>query len=218
MKHIIFILIIALSMTGIANANDAFITNPNPIGGDLLASDTCGFTFPDMVFFSQLPENCDGAWALVTSDSDLGYFVYDDYEAFGTITDLHFWGGDLHYGASGWEECDEDPATFNINFCPDTGAGSPDEANPACTYTLTLMHNPNAVCLLDSAYQLWEWYTVLDPACNLQQGWVGVQGVGNGDTCVFMWYNATENVFGYNSWQNGGYTEYQQAFCITGTG
>jgi hypothetical protein len=56
---------------------------------------------------------------------------------------------------------------------------------------------------------------VLSPVCNLQQGWVGIQGLGNGDTCVFMWYNS-QDVYGFNSWQNNGYTTYQQAFCLTG--
>ncbi|MCP4631809.1 MAG: hypothetical protein GY855_02705, partial [candidate division Zixibacteria bacterium] len=217
MKKILLITaLFAVALISNAFAGTSHIANNNPVGGDILAADTCDFSAPDLVLFSQLPEACDGAWALVTSDSDLGYFVYDDYEAFGTITDIHFWGGELHYGAAGWEECDEDPATFTINFVPDTGAGSPDEANPACTYTVTLTHNPVAVCVLNGVYDVWEWFTVLDPVCNLQQGWVGVQGLGNGDTCVFMWYNSTENVFGYNSWQNGGYTTYHQAFCLTG--
>ncbi|MCP4633198.1 MAG: hypothetical protein GY855_09760, partial [candidate division Zixibacteria bacterium] len=105
MKNIIFVLMIALFLIGIANANDAFITNPNPIGGDLLAADTCDA--PDLLF-SQLPTDCDGEWAAVTSDTDLGYFVYDDYEAFGSISNIQWWGIDLHYGAKSWEECDED--------------------------------------------------------------------------------------------------------------
>ncbi|MCP4633075.1 MAG: hypothetical protein GY855_09130, partial [candidate division Zixibacteria bacterium] len=148
------------------------------------------------------------------------YFVYDDYEAFGTITALHWWGSDLHYDStSGWAECDEDPMAFNINFCPDNGSGAPNEANPACTYTIALAHYPYAVCVLDSVYQLWEWYTLLDPVCNMQQGWVGIQGVGNADSCVFMWYNSDDIYgFGYNSWQNGGYTDFQQAFCLNGSG
>jgi hypothetical protein len=105
--------------------------------------------------------------------------------------------------------------TFNIHFCPDNGAGAPDEANPVCVYLVTLNHDPTAVCVLSGVYQVWEWYTTLDPACNLLAGWVGIQGVGNLDTCVFMWYNS-DQAFGYNSWQAGGYTTYQQAFCLTG--
>ncbi len=213
MKNLIFILIFALFLTGIVNANDAFITNPNPIGGDLLAADTCDA--PDLLF-SQLPTDCEwGEWAVLVSDTDLGYSVYDDYEAFGSICNIQWWGIYLEYGI-GWAPCEEDPMTFNINFCPDNGSGAPDEANPACTYTVTTVHNPDTVCLLDEAYQLWEWYTELDPVCNLQSGWVGIQGVGNGDTCVFLWDNS-DQAFGYNSWQNG-YTTYQQAFCLGGTG
>jgi hypothetical protein len=205
-----------LTFAFVANAfaGVSHIANNNPVGGDILAADTCDHP-TDPVLFSQLPTDCDGSWALVTSDTDLGYFVYDDYEAFGAITDIHWWGGDLQY-SGGWSECDEDPMTFNIAFCPDTGAGSPDEANPVCTYQITLAHDPTAVCSLSGVYDVWEWYTDLDPECNLTAGWVGIQGVGNGDTCVFMWYNSQE-AFGYNSWQNGGYTEYQQAFCLTGT-
>ncbi|MCP4633095.1 MAG: hypothetical protein GY855_09230, partial [candidate division Zixibacteria bacterium] len=182
--------------------NTRYIANANPCRGDILASDTCS----SGSLFEQLPLDCDGSWAVVTSDTDLEYFVYDDYEAFGSISNIQWWGIDLHYGAKSWEECDEDPATFNIHFCPDNGSGAPDEANPVSVYTITVVHAPPAVCVLAGVYSVWEWYTELDPVCNLQQGWVGIQGVGNGDTCVFMWYNSRENVFGYNSWQNNGYT------------
>jgi hypothetical protein len=214
MKKILFTALFAVALIGNAFAGTAHIANNNPVGGDVLSADTCDHPI-DPVLFAQLPMDCDGSWALVTSDTDLGYFVYDDYEVFGAITDIHFWGGDLHYGSTGWSECDEDPMTFNIHFCPDTGAGAPDEANPVCVYTVTLAHDPTAVCLLSGVYQVWEWYTTLDPQCNLLTGWVGIQGVGNGDTCVFMWYNS-DQAYGYNSWQNGGYTTYQQAFCLTG--
>ncbi len=205
------IITIAMFIGSSAAPTGSYLANSNPNhAGDLLSADTC----PDSTIFGQEPTDCDGSWALVTSDSDLGYFAYDDYEVFGEIQSLHFWGGDLLY-SGGWYECDEDPITFNIYFCPDNGYGAPNEAYPVCSYTITSNHDPTAVCSLSGVYEVWEWDFELDPPCNLLSGWVGIQGIGNGDTCVFMWYNSQEG-YGYNSWQNGDYTDYQQAFCLSG--
>jgi hypothetical protein len=197
MKKILLITaIFAVALIGNAFAGTSHIANDNPVGGDILASDTCNFTLPDDVLFEQLPMDCDGSWALVTSDTDLGYMVYDDYQAFGTeITDIHFWGGDLQCC---WSECDEDPMTFNIVFTPDDGSGMPDLVNPACTYNVTVAHDPTAVCVLSGVYNVWEWFVTLDPPCALTTGWVGIEGVGNGDTCVFMWFNS-DSAAGYGS-------------------
>ncbi|MCP4632151.1 MAG: hypothetical protein GY855_04435 [candidate division Zixibacteria bacterium] len=193
------------------------IVNSNPECGDLLSADTCDYSPPDLLLFQQLPTECDGEWALVTSDSVFSYFVYDDYEAFGELTALHWWGCDLRYiSDSSWIECDQDTMTFNIEFCQDNGSGIPNVSNPLIVYTVAAVHHPYAVCTLDSIYQLWDWQVTFDPPSYLQVGWVGIQGAADGDSCSFLWYSS-DDAFGYNSYQTGvGYTDYQQAFCLNG--
>jgi len=217
MKKVIFIILFLICIMGSSYANDAIITNPIQAGGDLLSADTCKHDSTTLAMFTMLPMDCDGDWALVASDTDLGLSVYDDYEFFGEeMADIYWWGCDVHYDSvSGWTECDEDPMDFNIVFCPYDFSGYPDTSNIICSYTVTATHDPDPVCVLDGTYEVWEWGTSnLSPACNLVQGWIGIQGVGNGDSCVFAWYNSDEE-FGYNSYQNG-YTDYQQAFCFVG--
>ncbi|MCP4633722.1 MAG: hypothetical protein GY855_12410, partial [candidate division Zixibacteria bacterium] len=72
-KKGLFYLILIYSLANSAFASDKVITNPNPIGGDILVADTCTHDMFEAVLFQALPTDYDGSWALVTSDSDLGY-------------------------------------------------------------------------------------------------------------------------------------------------
>ncbi|MCP4631588.1 MAG: T9SS type A sorting domain-containing protein [candidate division Zixibacteria bacterium] len=211
MKKTLSILLLFVCFAGNVFASDALIVNQNPVGGDLLESDTCNILTE---FFGQLPTDCDGQWALVTSDTDYNYFVYDDFEQYWEIKFIHFWGSTLKFDGS-WTPCEEDPMTFNIYFCQDNGSGAPNDTLPTDTYTITIAHDPDTVCFLNGEYPVREWYTELDPPCYLHSyGWVGIQGVGNNDSCVFLWYNS-EWAFGYDSYQTGtGHTGYNQAFCM----
>jgi hypothetical protein len=109
--------------------------------------------------------------------------------------------------------------TFNIVFCQDNGSGIPDYQNPVSSYTITASHDSLPVCILDGLYYFWDWHVDLDPECNLINGWIGINGQGNGDTCCFLW-GTSQTGYGYNAWhwngENGSYVDAHFAFCLTG--
>ncbi|MCP4584021.1 MAG: T9SS type A sorting domain-containing protein [candidate division Zixibacteria bacterium] len=158
--------------------------------------------------------DCYGGWGLLISDTDLDYCTFDDYDVSGQISSITFWGCDLDNNG-GWHECNEQPMTFNIVFYPDNGAGAPDEGNPSATYLVTGEHDPSMVCELSGQFQAWRWEIILNPFCTQLNGWISIQGVGDNNNCVFLWLNS-DQAYGYNSWYDGGYSEYQQAFCLDG--
>ncbi|MBD3169859.1 MAG: hypothetical protein GF307_10280 [candidate division Zixibacteria bacterium] len=119
-KILIFIFIIALTLAGNALSRDcgdnpthstsvkggpSGIKNAAPTSGDILVADYCDY--PEPVMWTQQPEDCDGDWSLLTSDTDLGggggYFVYDDYSVNGAIEVITIWWADLLYHL-GWNE------------------------------------------------------------------------------------------------------------------
>ncbi|MBD3169267.1 MAG: hypothetical protein GF307_07270, partial [candidate division Zixibacteria bacterium] len=208
-KLLVLTCIFALGIAGsVFAANPAHIANNNPVGGDILVADNCDAG----ALWTQEPEDCDGSWALVTSDTDLGYCVYDDYAVNGTIQQVTVWYGDLVYNM-GWSECSEDPMPVNVYFCADNG-GIPDFNNP--TYTESLNLTPVFLCQLSGVYDVYRADFALSQGVTLASGWFGIEGIGNGDTCVFMWYNSTTGN-GVNSYQTGiGPTTYEQAFCLYG--
>ncbi|MBD3168591.1 MAG: T9SS type A sorting domain-containing protein [candidate division Zixibacteria bacterium] len=129
-------------------------------------------------------------WSLITSDTDLGYRLYDNFlcDDLTEIGSMQFFGGDLQY-SGGWSECNEDPMPFEIKFYADNG-GIPDTMNPVATFNVDL--SGVFVTQLSGTYDLYEYNVTFDTPVALNEGWVSIQGIGNGDTCVFMWLNATD--------------------------
>jgi len=161
--------------------------------------------------FNQPPWNTDDAWNFVTSDTGLGYLVYDNfYGLTDDICDLHFWGIDLEW-SSGWYECTKDPAQFIVTFYTDAG-GTPGTVTwgPATISPIV------ATAGLYSSYQCWYYSMQIDPCLSQTDGWVSIQGDGDPD-CVLLW--AASPVGDELSYQWDGTSmnlhAYDQAFCLT---
>ncbi|MCP4631498.1 MAG: hypothetical protein GY855_01120 [candidate division Zixibacteria bacterium] len=211
-RKLIILSAVVLLIATTARGSPSHIFNKSPVGGDLLSADTCD----NNSRWSQTPTDPEGDWALILSDSDYGFSLYDNYQVSTelVIISLAFWGTELRLEPE-WSNCVEsdDPMAFIISFVPDAN-GRPDINNPAFTYNI--LELGETICQLDDEYDLKRWDIELDPFCTLVSGWVGIQGVGHGDSCVFMWMN-TQDLDGTPSYQfPDGPTEHEQAFCLTG--
>jgi hypothetical protein len=136
------------------------------------------------VMFSQRYYEPDESWAFFTSDVGLDYIVADDFwELSGPICDIHWWGLSLFWTGTGWVQCDPAGMIFEIIFYDNSGA-------PVCNYRVS----PTAVATgkLYSGFEMYYWEVVLDPCCELQNGWVSIQGQGSDNNCVFLWAGGPE--------------------------
>jgi len=168
------------------------------------------------------PECCqevippEGSWNFITSDTDLGYTVFDNYICDYAIGEITFQGLDLEW-AAGWYECVEDPMDFYIKFYPDVGT-YPDTANPVCEYTVTPTRTDTGI-LYGGVYRLIEYSIVLPQPCSQTEGWLSIQGVGNGETCVFLWGASTDgDGLAYQRYPDGSMTQHlvDLTFCMAG--
>jgi hypothetical protein len=135
---------------------------------------------------TQIPTLSTESWSFNTSDIDSPgpYKAYDNIGVYGDITEIHFFGLDLHYDA-GWFECDQvDPAMFEIAFYPDV-VGRPGVAYQTLDVTAT------AVAVRDfSGYQQKEYVATLGSPVAIVPGWISIQGTETGDNCWFLWQNS----------------------------
>ncbi|MCP4582018.1 MAG: T9SS type A sorting domain-containing protein [candidate division Zixibacteria bacterium] len=128
----------------------------------------------------------DDSWNFVTSDVEVGpYKVYDNFfcEDETQICGMTWWGLDLEYN-SGWFECDEVEPEFEISFYPDLG-NAPDYGNPTCTFYVT-PNRTNTGIMYGGSYELIEYQVDFDECCQVNGGWVSVQGM-TFDGCSFLW-------------------------------
>jgi hypothetical protein len=152
------------------------------------------------------------SWSFLTSDTELGYTVFENYAGvFGTIEEVHFWGLDL---ICCWSECDEDPADFEIAFYQDAG-GIP--GTQVGLYNVTI--SPVPVALFGGAYTQKAYVATLTPPMVLSSGWFSIKNTTI-DGCSFLWQNSFFGTDG-NSLQYDGITYGQTyedlAFCFIGT-
>ncbi len=136
----------------------------------------------DSVLFSQLPYEPYEQWIFMTSASDSGYRVHDNYwDVNESICDIHWWGLSLIYTGSGWQDCDPEEMCFEIIFW-DSLLG-----NKICEYTQIC---PNAIPTgkFYSSYEMYYWQTALDPCCDqIENGWVSIQSISSSNDCWFLW-------------------------------
>ncbi|MBD3169860.1 MAG: T9SS type A sorting domain-containing protein [candidate division Zixibacteria bacterium] len=101
-----------------------------------------------------------------------------------------------------------------VEFYQDVN-GLPDRGNPYCSYTFEIPRED--ICEASGLYMIDRTDIVLPTPCALLDGWLGVQGIGNGENIVFLWYNSTTGN-GVNSYQWRDsvlvQTDYEQAFCL----
>ncbi len=136
----------------------------------------------------------DGDWAFQRSDSEDGPFiVYDDFlcEDETEMCGVRFWGLDLTYNG-GFLECDENPTTMEIKIYPDNGSYAPDVDNPINTYTV-VPEMTNTGVYYNSSYELIEYYAEFDSCCQVNGGWISIEGVADdGNLCFFMWSSSLD--------------------------
>ncbi len=168
--------------------------------------------------FGQPPTPVDGGWSLGTSELDVNgsnFNRFESYQVSGSITDVHWWGTKMVLDGS-WQNCSEEPMTFEINFWADDGSGMPDISAPVCSYLLTAIAMPTGGSY-SGLYIQYEFGVDLPEPCNLLSGWVSIQGMLD-PSCWFMW--ASSDVGDGFSWfDNNGVFEdylYDNAICLTG--
>jgi hypothetical protein len=126
----------------------------------------------------------DPNWTFGTTDVDPNYIRYESLTGLAAeVNEIHFWGIDAYY-QSGWFECDEDPADFQIIFYLDNG-GVPGDV--VATYDLTITGEPTGQSF--SGFVQKEYVSTLTPPVTMFDGWVSIQGV-SADGCWFLWQNS----------------------------
>jgi len=174
---------------------------------------------PEGSLWAQEPDLPEAVWVAGTSDLGQGYCRADDFfDLTAPICDVHWWGLSLYYP---WEECEEDPMTFEIKFYE---AGAVPGA-VVCTYTVDATRT--ATGLLYAGFEMFEWSAYFgDDCCYLADGWVSIQGtsVGTPLDCWLLWMSSGEQGGGNSVYSDMGGpwtadTYYQDlAFCLTGEG
>ena len=170
--------------------------------------------------FDQLPNGN------IAATSEEGQFLtlFDNFTVEEDICDIHWWGVTAYYDeVDGWVSCTENPVQFFINFWNDDGAGKPDITAPVCTY--------EAVVTGQDTYDLFAGWPImyysldLDPCCQLQSGWVSIQG-GSDPNCWFLWHSSEDGdliSWQYDEsatdpdsiWQQPDAPPYDLAICLT---
>jgi hypothetical protein len=135
--------------------------------------------------FYQRPWNPDEAWSFYTSTDDPGYPIfYRCYENFWNLTapigDIHWWILPL---ICCWSPCDPTGMEFEIIFYSDDPYNTTDM--PPTDVTLTYS---NVVPTFEwynnySGYDAYFCSVNLDPACELQNGWVSIQSTSSPNGC-----------------------------------
>ena len=190
-----------------------------PISGECVLPPEPLYECPmDLTIWNQPLGNPGQGWSAATSCEALGYLVYEDFWGLtDQICDIHWWGLNLFYDA-GWTECST-ANTFNIVFYDNIG-GLP--GNVICSYlgvtpTKTVVPNSD----VDYGYWVYDYSYILDPCCDLTEGWVSIQ---NTETdCYFLWMNSPWAFYGYDGdemayqWDGSDYSllEYDLAYCLT---
>ncbi|OGC93298.1 MAG: hypothetical protein A2W25_16315 [candidate division Zixibacteria bacterium RBG_16_53_22] len=153
------------------------------------------------------------SWAFNTSDTELGYTVFESFAGvFGTIEEIHFWGLDL---ICCWTECDEDPADFEIGFYQDS-SGYPGPQVGLYNVTVSPVALGNFIGYTQKGY-----VATITPPMVMSQGWFSIKNTTI-DACSFLWQNSLFGSDG-NSWQYNdnlgtwAATFDDQAFCFVGT-
>ncbi|MBD3232145.1 MAG: T9SS type A sorting domain-containing protein [candidate division Zixibacteria bacterium] len=158
----------------------------------------------------------DDSWTFTTSDIELGpYKVYDNFECpdLYEIYQVQWWGLDLMYGP-GWAECTEEIMDFEVAFYEDNNN---EPGAVICSYDVSADRNSTGI-YYGGIYELIEWSTNLDQPCEINSGWLSIQGISAyGDTCVFLWGNSFEgDQFAYQD-QGGQLVplDYDLSKCLT---
>ena len=140
--------------------------------------------------YSQTRNEPEESWKAGRSEVDANGTNYLRYESFSDVAEdvcgIHWWGFFFYYDGI-WSACAESDPTFEIKFYHDDDGQVGAEA---CSYTVAATVEPTGLLYTDDLGDVFELnhYTVgpFDPCCQLAEGWVSIQGIGDTD-CWFYW-------------------------------
>jgi hypothetical protein len=171
-------------------------------------------TCPADAFVAQPASTPGQPWNLLTSDSTIGWIVWEKFSgAAAAFTHAKWWGLEAYYDGMQWLACNEPSPSFHITFY---GPGE-FPGLPVCVYTLV----PSRV---DTGHEfapfghLYQYEVDLSPPCALTSGWVSIQGYNGDPNCWFLW-GASQSGDG-STLQSDGATVYNQyldrGICLSG--
>jgi hypothetical protein len=146
--------------------------------------------------FIQLPPTPEKPQAAAyVSDSESGYKCFDDFwDLTAPICDIHWWGNCMYLAATGWELRDPTGMKVNITFYMDDGAGKPGPV--MCHYpdvSPTIIDTGIKYMSLAGFWKpLYYFETILDPCCQIPNGWVSIQSTSCPSGGWLMWMHSTD--------------------------
>jgi len=158
------------------------------------------------------------AWAFATTDLDANYIRFESFVGFyGSISEIHFWGVDAYHDGSAWSECDEDPASVQINFYADDN-GVPGAIR--ATYDVNISPVATGQNFGTIPFVQKEYVATISPAYSMYEGWISIQGTSSGDNCWLLWQNSLNGEDGQSLLFDGTtYTvaAYDMSLCLVGS-
>jgi hypothetical protein len=160
-----------------------------------------------VLYFNPPPHQCDpeavysqpstmpeGSWWGLPSDANTSFAAFDNLVGFsGTISKVRFWGGPMYFSDE-WRRCNENPMDFEIVFFDDDN-GFP--GNEVCRRSATATGIPTGIFYLfeDLLLNARQYEVVFDSSCEINGGWISIQGAsygGDPQDCMLIWSNAVE--------------------------
>jgi len=130
----------------------------------------------------------------VTSDVEPAIQVFEDYRTSGTINSVHWWGIKYFFDGSAWQECFEDPQSFQVSFWNDDGTGWPDITAPVYSETFVIGGDDTGDTFGSGGAPIYRYSATLTTPVTLDEGWVSILGNPSGDPdCWFLWHSSTDN-------------------------
>ncbi len=169
--------------------------------------------------FMQLPNGpANGEWMSGVSDLESGWKIYDDFwEVSGPICDIHWWGQCLKYTYD-WFSYVPTGMVFNIEFYVDDN-GKPGAL--VCSYeniTPPIIETGIMYSFGDIRYfDLYYFETVLEPCCDMSDGWISIQSTYVPSGGWFMWINSDDGNLKVLQQNEDDWTEYDfdMSFILT---
>jgi hypothetical protein len=187
-EAVVLLIAVALILPTAVAANTLKINNEVQMDPSCLKTSNSNPSIPYVeplfgpILFKQRPYEPSESWSFFTSASGAPHICADDFwEIQNEICDIHWWGLSLLYNG-GWYSCDPEGMVFEIIFYQDAG-GVPGAV--VCQYQVSPPAIPTGK--LYSGFEMYYWETVLEPCCNLPNGWVSIQSISSPNGCWFLW-------------------------------
>ena len=170
-----------------SNTDANYSANQNQIQHKTIISNSAGI-------FIQLPPIPEAAvTSAYTSDPEPGYKCFDDFwELPAPICDIHWWGNCLYHDGTAWQQRDPAGMKVNITFYMDDGTGKPGTVMCHYPYVSPTIIDTGIQHLSGSGIlkKLYYFETMLDPCCQLPNGWVSIMSVSCPSGGWLLWMNS----------------------------